>query len=86
MNFNYDLVTWIDYFLGSFFCGLGLFLSGALISYKNIKEIKVYKYLTIVLFAIIVIFNNFIFNNAVRVFVIVFLLFGMFKILFNYKF
>ena len=28
MNFNYDLATWIDYFIGAFACCLGGFFVG----------------------------------------------------------
>ncbi len=83
MNFNYDLTTWINYFIGSFACCFGLFLSGNIITYRKLKDFKWYKYLIIILFSILMIINSFVFENVARIFGMLLILYSMFK--FFYK-
>ena len=39
MNFNYDLMTWIKYFIGAFACCFSAFLCGKQLLNKPLKEI-----------------------------------------------
>ena len=85
MNFNYDLMTWIDYFIGSFACCFGTYLMTKILLGKNIKQnrLLIYTYSMIVLFAILVVIIGLIFDNVGKIIIVLTLLFMMCK--FVYK-
>jgi len=83
VNFNYDLATWINYFIGAFVCTLGLFFSGHIITYKKLKEIKWYTYGLLIVFSFLMIINNYIFNNVTKIFGMILLLFVLFKLIYK---
>lgn len=80
---NYSFITWMEYFIGSFICCLGLFFSGTIISYKKFKNIKYYHYLLIIIFSVFMIFNTLIFNNVAKIFGMLLILYLLFKIIYK---
>ena len=81
MNFNYDLLTWIDYFVGAFICWfVGALLVGKIMLNKNFKTIKKSRLLILIPFSIIIILSTFAFNNSIlKVFVVLLLVMAMYK-------
>lgn len=68
MNFNYDLVTLIDYFIGAFICCLGGLLIGKILLKKKFSDISKIKLLLLIPFAIFTIFNTLAFDNILKIF------------------
>ena len=68
MNLNYDLVTWIDYFIGAFACCVSIFMSGKFLLGKVWKDIKYYNVLLLILCTIFLIFNSLLFENIMKIF------------------
>ena len=68
MNFDYDLMTWIVYFIGAFALCLGMFFSGQTLLGVKLKDVKKYNILLLILLSIIMIFNTLIFDNIVKIF------------------
>ena len=68
MNFNYDLVTWIDYFIGAFFCSVGLLFVGKILFKKSFKDIKIIRLLLLIPITILIILNTLAFNNILKLF------------------
>ena len=83
VNFNYDLLTWVDYFIGAFACCLGIFFIGKILLNKNINTIKLYNYFLLVLLAIIMIFNTLVFDNIFKLFISFAIYFLIFKVIFK---
>ena len=81
MNFNFDLITWIDYFVGAFICLFGgLLLVGKILLNKDFKTIKKNRLLILIPFSIITILSTFAFNNSIlKVFVVLLLVTAMYK-------
>ena len=65
---NYDLMTWIEYFVGAFACCFFIFLSGKYLLDKNFNDLKFYNWLLLIPFSIILILNSFAFDNIMKVF------------------
>ena len=86
MNFNYDLMTWIDYFIGAFACCFGMVMAEKILFQAHIKEIKWYYYMFIIVFSIGILFNSLIFDNIVKVFGSFLILFLIAKIMFKKDF
>ena len=68
MNFNYDLATWIDYFIGAFVCCFGMFTANMILFYKNFKDIKKIRYLLLIPYTIFIVFNTLAFDNVLKIF------------------
>ena len=68
MNFNYDLITWIDYFIGAFICCFGGFLIGKILLDKKFSDIKKIRLLLLIPCTIFTIFNTLIFDNILKIF------------------
>ena len=68
MNFNYDLMTWIEYFIGAFACCISIFFSGKYLLGKKWKEIKYYQVILLLIYTIFLIFNSLIFENIMKLF------------------
>lgn len=83
MNMNYDLMTWVEYFAGAFACCLGLFLTGTIVTYKKLKKITIFKYGLFIIYSAFILFNSLIFDNIVKMFGTLLILYLMFKTIFN---
>ena len=68
MNMNYDLMTWIEYFVGAFACCFFIFLSGKYLLDKKFNDLKFYNWLLLIPFSIILILNSLAFDNIMKVF------------------
>ena len=80
---NYDLMTWVEYFVGAFACCLGLFLTGTIVTYKKLKKITIFKYGLFIIYSAFILFNSLIFDNIVKMFGTLLILYLMFKTIFN---
>ena len=67
MKFNYDLITWIDYFIGAFICCFGGLVIGKTLLSINFKDIKKYKLLFLIPFAIFTIFNTLLSDSIIKI-------------------
>ena len=66
MNFNYDLATWSEYFIGAFICCLGaLLIVGKILVKKEFKNIKKGRLLLLIPISIMSILNTYAFNNTI---------------------
>lgn len=65
---NYDLMTWIEYFVGAFACCFFIFLSGKYLLDKKFNDLKFYNWLLLIPFSIILILNSLAFDNIMKVF------------------
>lgn len=83
MNMNYDLMTWIEYFMGAFACCFGGFFVGKILLEKSIKKIRIHNYLLIVLFSLITIINTLTFDNIAKIFGTLFIQFLIYKLIFQ---
>ena len=83
MNFNYDLNTWIEFFIGAFACCFGLFYCGKILLNTKIKTIKAYSYILIIIFTIFLIFNTLVFDNIWKIFGVIMILFIIYRIIFK---
>ena len=80
---NYDLMTWIEYFVGAFACCLAIFFSGKIFLNKRLNEIKFYKYFLLVIFSLLLIVNSLLFDNIGKIIGTLCILFLIFKLIFN---
>ena len=80
---NYDLMTWIEYFVGAFACCFGGFFVGKILLEKSIKKIKFYNYGLLIIFSIFVIINSLTFDNIAKIIGILIVLFLIFKLIFD---
>ena len=83
MNMNYDLMTWIEYFVGAFACCFGGFFVGKILLNRNIRNIKFYHYGLLIIFSIFVIINSLTFDNIAKIIGTLFILFLIFKLIFS---
>ena len=83
MNMNYDLMTWIEYFMGAFACCFGMFFTGKILVDKSFKNIKFYHYGLLILFSILIIINSLTFDNIAKIIGTLCILFLLFKLIFN---
>lgn len=83
MNFNYDLATWIDYFIGAFICCYGMVLCGSIFLNIKIKQINLLKYLLIFVFSIILIFNTLMFDNIGKMFISLIIFVSVYKFIYK---
>ena len=83
MNMNYDLMTWIEYFVGAFACCFGMFFTGKILVDKSFKNIKFYHYGLLILFTIFIIINSLTFDNIAKIIGTLCILFLLFKLIFN---
>lgn len=84
MNFNYDLMTWFEYFIGAFFCCLGAIIAGY-IMLESDKKIKfgIKNFLIIVFLTVFTVFNSLIFNNVAKIIGILLMTFIICKFIYN---
>lgn len=68
MHFNYDLVTWIEYFIGAFISCFGAFVNGKILLQKKFKDIKMLRILLVIPFSAFLVLNNLAFNNIFTMF------------------
>ena len=71
MNFNYDLATWIEYFIGALACCLGAYFSTLFVLNKKIKEVKIRYYFVLILLSIFTLVNSLFFDNVGKIFGII---------------
>lgn len=82
---NYDLITWIEYFIGAFICCFGMLLTEKILLEKNFKNIKFIRFLLMIPFTIFIIFNTLVFDNIVKIFGSLLILFLILKFIFQEK-
>lgn len=82
---NYDLITWIEYFIGAFICCFGGFLCGKILLGKKFNEIKFYKYFLLFPLAIFTVLNSLAFDNIIKIFGTLIVYFMIFKFMFDEK-
>ena len=80
---NYDLMTWIEYFVGAFACCFGMFFTSKILVDKSFKNIKFYHYGLLILFSILIIINSLTFDNIAKIIGTLCILFLLFKLIFN---
>ena len=80
---NYDLLTWVEYFVGAFACCFGMFLSGKILLERNRKDIKLSRCLLLIPLTMFVIFNSLMFDNIIKMFGSLIVLFIMFKFIYE---
>lgn len=68
MNFNYDLMTWVEYFVGSFICCFGIFVTNKILIKYKFRDIKWTNYILIIIFSVFIVFNTLIFDSIAKVF------------------
>lgn len=83
MMMKFDILTWTNYFVGSFACSFGLFMTGTIISYNNIKKLKWWHYLLLIISSIFIIANSLVFDNVIKILGTLLLLFSLFKIIYH---
>lgn len=83
MMMKFDILTWINYFVGALMCCFGLFMTGTIISYNNIKKLKWWHYLLIIISSVFIIANSLVFDNVIKIFGTLLLLFLLFKIIYR---
>ena len=80
---NYDLLTWIEYFIGAFACCFGMFLTGKILLERSFKEIKWYSYPILLVLTIFIVFNALTFDNIVKILGNLVVFFIIFKFIFK---
>ena len=83
MMSNIDNITLIKYYIGAFTCFFGMFWTGSIILYQNIKHLKWYHYIIIIFSSICIMHNSLIFDNFFKVFGTILILFLIFKIIYK---
>ena len=68
MNYNFDLMTLIDYFTGAFICCFGSLIMCKILLIKSFKEINKWKLFLLIPISIFTIFNTLAFDNIFKVF------------------
>ena len=82
MNFNYDLMTWIDYFIGAFVCCFGSFIIGKILLNKCIK-VNIINIIIMLILSIFTIINSLVFDNILKIFGILIVMFVIYKLIFK---
>ena len=59
MMSNIDVMTLIKYLISSFTCCFGFFLTSIVLLYKDIRDIKWYNYIFILIASIVIVYNFF---------------------------
>ena len=83
MMSNIDVMTLIKYLISSFTCCFGFFLTSIVLLYKDIRDIKWYNYIFILIASIVIVYNSLIFDNIFKLFGIILILFLLFKKIYN---
>ena len=83
MNFNYDLMTWVDYFIGAFICCFGMVIGGQIVTDVKLVDIKKYKFLLLIVLSIILIINSLIFDNIGKIIISLIVFISVIKYIFN---
>ena len=83
MNFNYDLATWIDYFIGSLSSSLAIILCYKIFYNIKFKNIKIIEFIALIISSVLLVFNTLIFDNIGKVFGILLILFCINKFVFK---
>lgn len=65
---NIDILTMINYFIGSFICCFGMMLTGMIFLKKKFTDIKKLNFLLLIPLSILIIFNSLTFDNIVKIF------------------
>lgn len=76
---NIDVLTMINYFIGSFSCCFSLFISGKILLNKKILKSNVVDYLLLVIFSVFLIFNSLIIDNVLKILGTLLVFFSVFK-------
>ena len=82
MSFNYDLATWIEYVIGAFACCFGGFFVGEILLNK---KIKFYNYLFLLILSFMSVINSLIFENIAQIFIVLIIVFSIYKVIFMEK-
>lgn len=82
---NYNVLTWIENFIGAFICFLGVFAAGTILLKRDLKEFKVNSYFRIFIFSMLMVFNSVVFDNVVKIFGNLLNIFLVFKFVFKEK-
>ena len=79
MMMKFDILTWINYFVGAFACCVSIFFSGNVL--LNIKKIKfnIKDFLLLILFSIFLIFNSLILDNVLKILGTLLVFFSIYK-------
>lgn len=85
MMMKFDILTWINYFVGAFICLFGMFLSGTIITNNKVKEIKLSSYFFLLFFSFFMIINTLLLNNISKMFGIILILYLVFKIIYKWN-
>lgn len=83
MMMKFDILTWINYFVGAFACCMGILYTSKILLEVDLSKIKIYKYLLVFVFTIFYIINSLVFDNIIKLFGTLLILFLNYKILFN---
>ena len=80
MMIELNTLTFIKYFISAFTCCFGVFLTGTIILNKNIKKIKKFDILTLIVGSIFILQNSLLFDNIFKIFGTILILLFVFKI------
>ena len=58
MMMKFDILTWINYFVGAFACCMGILYTSKILLEVDLSKIKIYKYLLVFVFTIFYIINS----------------------------
>ena len=83
MMTDFDILTLLKYFISAFTCCLGVFLTGTIILYKDIKKIRWYQYLILILGTMAIMANSLMFDNIFKTFGSILVLCLMFKLIYK---
>lgn len=83
MMMNFDILTWINYFIGAFACCMGILYTSKILLDNDLLKIKLYKYLLVFVFTMFYIVNSLVFDNIIKLFGTLLVLFLNYKLLFN---
>lgn len=80
---NIDVLTMINYFIGSFSCCIAIIFAGKFFLKVKFKDIKFYKYFYLLAFTIFYIINSLVFDNIVKLLGTLLILFLNYKLIFK---
>lgn len=85
MNFNYDLITWIEYFLGAFACCFANVIIGIILLKRKPNYKIIWTIIIVSILAIITVIYSLLFDNIVKVFMSILIMIFNYYLVFREK-
>lgn len=83
---NGEMMVYIENYIGAYACCIGIFISGKLFLKKNLKEFNILNYVVLLIFAAFLIINSYVFENIMKIFGTLAILYGIYKLIFKKDF